>query len=67
MSLDKPKQEGFLASDVEALKRSISNNLRYRSGQDSVDGNARGLVAGFRAGGSQQACRALAEIEYGLL
>ena len=33
MSLDKPKQEGFLASDVEALKRSISNNLRYRSGK----------------------------------
>ncbi|MCM1129509.1 MAG: glycogen/starch/alpha-glucan phosphorylase [Alistipes senegalensis] len=25
------EQEGFLASDVEALKRSISNNLRYRS------------------------------------
>ena len=23
MSLDQPKQEGFLASDVEALKRSI--------------------------------------------
>ena len=33
MSLDKPKQEGFLSSDVEALKRSISNNLRYRSGK----------------------------------
>ena len=33
MSLDKPKQEGYLASDVEALKRSISNNLRYRSGK----------------------------------
>ncbi len=33
MSFDKPKQEGFLASDVEALKRSISNNLRYRSGK----------------------------------
>ena len=30
MSLEQPKQEGFLASDVEALKRSISNNLRYR-------------------------------------
>lgn len=33
MSMEKPLHEGFLASDVEALKRSISNNLRYRSGK----------------------------------
>lgn len=31
MSDIRSEQEGFLASDVEALKRSISNNLRYRS------------------------------------
>ena len=33
MSMEKPLHEGYLASDVEALKRSISNNLRYRSGK----------------------------------
>lgn len=33
MSMEKPLHEGSLASDVEALKRSISNNLRYRSGK----------------------------------
>ena len=32
-SMEKPLHEGYLASDVEALKRSISNNLRYRSGK----------------------------------
>ena len=31
--MEKPLHEGYLASDVEALKRSISNNLRYRSGK----------------------------------
>lgn len=31
MGVIRSEQEGFLASDVEALKRSISNNLRYRS------------------------------------
>ncbi|MDR1311454.1 MAG: glycogen/starch/alpha-glucan phosphorylase [Burkholderiaceae bacterium] len=33
MEITQMEQEGYLASDVEALKRSISNNLRYRSGK----------------------------------
>lgn len=33
MNDNRSEQKGFLASDVEALKRSISNNLRYRSGK----------------------------------
>lgn len=32
-------QPGFLPSDVEALKRSISNNLRYRSGRNPINAN----------------------------
>ncbi|MBS1187369.1 MAG: malP [Burkholderiaceae bacterium] len=33
------KQIGFLANDVEALKRSICNNLRYRSGRNPINAN----------------------------
>jgi starch phosphorylase len=33
MEITAPAQENFLTSDVDALKRSIANNLRYRSGK----------------------------------
>ena len=31
-----PAQENFLLNDVDALKRSIANNLRYRSGKSPI-------------------------------
>ena len=33
------KQAGFLPNDVDALKRSISNNLRYRTGRNPLNAN----------------------------
>ena len=33
------KQPGFLPNDVEALKRSIANNLRYRTGRNPLNAN----------------------------
>ncbi len=32
-------QPGFLPNDVDALKRSIANNLRYRSGRNPINAN----------------------------
>jgi len=36
---DRRKQAGFLPNDVDALKRSISNNLRYRSAKIPINAN----------------------------
>ncbi|MEA5097123.1 MAG: glycogen/starch/alpha-glucan phosphorylase, partial [Burkholderiaceae bacterium] len=33
------KHEGYLPNDVDALKRSIINNLRYRSGRSPINAN----------------------------
>ena len=33
------KHAGFLPNDVDALKRSIANNLRYRSGRNPINAN----------------------------
>lgn len=33
------KQPGFLPNDVDALKRSITNNLRYRAGRNPLNAN----------------------------
>ena len=39
MNTNAPKHIGFLPNDVEALKRSIANNLRYRCGRNPLNAN----------------------------
>ncbi len=39
MNQPAPKQIGFLPNDVDALKRSIANNLRYRTGRNPLNAN----------------------------